>query len=130
MVELEHAKPTFLNNLVHSNFSPVHHSMRYTLPNPSNLNCSGPFRLAKYTVQDQIVLTKNTHYWNSSHVCLDQLHFYIVKDPATALMMFEKKELDWLGEPLAKLVPESIPSLRKKGILHSYATAGLQWLFV
>lgn len=130
VVELEHANPNFLNILMHSVFSPVHHSMRYTLPNSTNLICSGPFQLRKYTIQDQIILSKNSHYWNSSSTRLDELHFYIIKDPATALMMFEKKEIDWLGDPLARLVPESIPVLRKKGILHSYPTAGLQWMFV
>lgn len=130
MVELEHENPNFLNILMHSIFSPVHHTMRYSLPNPTNLICSGPFRLNKYTVQDQIILSKNLHYWNSSSTRLDELHFYIIKDAATALMMFEKKEIDWLGDPLTKIVPESIPTLRNKGILRSYQTAGLQWMFV
>lgn len=130
MIELENSNSNFLNVLINSIFSPVHESMRYTPPNISHLICSGPFCLKNYSFQNQIVLEKNSHYWNAPNVKLDELHYYIVKDAATALMMFEKKELDWLGDPLAKIIPESIPTLREKGILHSYPTAGLQWMFV
>jgi len=130
VIELETENPNFLNILVHVIFSPVHSTMRYDPPNISNFICSGPFCLNKYAFQDQIILSKNSHYWNSSTVKLDELHYYIIKDPSTALMMFEKKELDWLGEPLSKLDIESIPSLRAKGILNSYPMAGLQWMMV
>ncbi len=130
VIELETANPNFLNILVHLIFSPVHSSMRYDPPKTSNFICSGPFCLKKYAFQDQIILTKNSHYWNASTVKLDQLCYYIIKDPITALMMFEKNEIDWLGEPLSKIDLESIPSLRAKGILNSYPMAGLQWMMV
>lgn len=130
MLELEVPNPNLLNILINSVFSPVHQSMRYTLPNTSNLICSGPFRLKNYVFQDQIILAKNSHYWNSQNIKLDELHYYIVKDPATALLMFEKKEIDWLGEPLSKIVPDSIPNLRAKGILNCFPMAGQQWMFI
>ncbi len=130
IIELESGNPNFLNILMHQVFSPVHHTMRYDPPNISNLICSGPFCLNEYVFQDKITLKKNPRYWNSSKVQLDQLHYYIIKDPSTALMMFEKKEIDWLGDPLSKILPDSIPSLKAKGILKCYPMAGLQWLFI
>ncbi len=130
MIELETANPHFLNVLIHSIFSPVHESMRYAPPNASHLICSGPFCLKDYVFQSQIILKKNSHYWNSANVKLDELHYYIIKDAATALMMFEKKELDWLGEPLSKIPSASLPTLKASGVLNTYPMAGLQWLFI
>jgi oligopeptide transport system substrate-binding protein len=130
MIELELPNPHFLNVLINSIFSPVHESMRKTPPNACNLITSGPFRLKKYVFQDQIVLEKNTYYWNTKNLKLDELHYYIVKDPSTALLMFEKQEIDWLGDPLSKIAYDSIDSLRKRGLLHCDPSAGLQWMFL
>jgi oligopeptide transport system substrate-binding protein len=130
MVELEVPNPNFLNVLINSIFSPVHESMRYKLPKDSEIICSGPFCLKKHVLYDQIILMKNPNYWNSQNVKLDELHYYIVPDPATALLMFEKKEIDWLGGPLMDIVPESVPSLKEKGILKGNSTAGQQWMFI
>jgi len=129
-IELEVANPNFLNVLINSIFSPVHESMRYKLPDPEHLVCSGPFKLKRYVFQDQILLSRNSNYWNSRNVKLDELHYYIVKDLSTALLMFEKKELDWLGDPISKISPDSIHTLRSKGFLHTNPSAGLQWMFL
>ena len=130
VVELEDSNPHFLNILAHSIFSPVHETMRYSPPNISNLVCSGPFLLKHYVPQDKIILTRNKRYWNSAHVALDELHYFIVKELATALFMFEKKELDWLGYPLTRVPPESIPSLQAQGVLRTCPSAAIQWLFI
>jgi oligopeptide transport system substrate-binding protein len=60
---------------------------------------------------------------------LEELDFFIIKDQATALLMFEKNEIDWLGEPLIKISADAIPDLRKKGLLHYVQGAGTHWLF-
>jgi oligopeptide transport system substrate-binding protein len=130
VVELEWANPKFLDILINSVFSPVHRSMHTTPPDTAHLVCSGPFCLKDYAFQNQIVLTKNVHYWNSADVKLQELHYYIVKDPNTALMMFENREIDWLGDPLSKVVSDSIPALKARGVLRSTPMAGLQWMFV
>lgn len=130
VIELENPNPHFLNILFHSVFSPVHKSMLYTPPNNAQLICSGPFCLKKHLFENQIVLEKNPSYWNSANVKLDELHYYIIKDRQTALAMFEKEELDWLGEPLTKIALESIPSLKAKGRLNSFPFAGQQWMFI
>lgn len=130
MIELESANPNFLNVLINSVFSPVHKSMWQTPPDSAHLICSGPFCLKKYNFQDQVVLEKNKHYWNSKIVKLDELRYYIIKDPSTALLMFERKEVDWLGDPLSTIQLDSIPALRAKGLLNCFPMAGLQWLFI
>lgn len=130
VVELESPSPHFLNVLAHAIYSPVHESMRYSPPNPSKLVTSGPFLLKKYIFQDKILLAKNKRYWNASNIQLDEIHYYIIKDLETALLMFEKKELDWLGYPLTRIPHESVPGLISKGILQTSLTAGIQWLFI
>ncbi len=130
VVELESPNPHIFNVLAHSIFSPVHETMRYSAPNPSQLITSGPFLLKKYVFQDKILLAKNKHYWNSSHIQLDEIHYFIIKELETSLLMFEKKELDWLGYPLTRIPHESVPVLASKGILRTHPTAGIQWLFI
>lgn len=129
IVELEKPNPHFLNVLINSVFSPVHKSMRYDRPDFKHLVSSGPFQLKKYDLQNQIILNKNPYYWDTAKTQLDELDFFIIKDQATALLMFEKNEIDWLGEPLTKISSDAIPDLRKKGLLHYVQGAGTHWLF-
>ncbi len=130
VIDLEYPNPHFLDILIHPIFSPVHQSMRYSLPDSSKLVCSGPFCLMKYAFQNEIILTKNPFYWNHKNIKLETICYYIVKNPITALSMFEKKEIDWLGDPLAKISFEAIPMLKAKGMLRNFPTAGLEWLYI
>lgn len=130
LIELEDPNPHFLNVLINSIFSPVHESMYNTPPRSDHLICSGPFCLKEHAFQNQITLVRNPHYWNASNVKLDELHFYIIKDPQTALLMFEKQQLDWLGEPLTRISTDAIPALKEKGLLTFFSAAGGQWLFL
>jgi oligopeptide transport system substrate-binding protein len=129
VIELEKPNPHFLNVLINSVFSPVHKSMRYSHIDFKHIVSSGPFQMNKYLLQNQIILNKNVHYWNTANIELDELDYFIIKDQATALLMFEKKEIDWLGEPLIKISPDAIPDLRAKGLLHQVQGAGIHWLF-
>lgn len=129
VVELEKPNPHFLNILINSVFSPVHKSMRYDRVNFNHLISSGPFTLKKYLVQNQIILVKNPQYWDADKIELQELDYFIIKDQGTALLMFEKEEVDWLGDPLTKLSSDAIPDLRKKGLLHVTEGAGTHWLF-
>ena len=129
VIELEKPNKNFLNVLINSVFAPVHKSMRYDQSDYNHFVSCGPFQLKKYAFKNQIVLNKNSHYWNAPQVQLDELAYLIVKDPTTALLMFEKKEIDWLGEPFMKIPMDAIPDLRTKGLLHSVQGAGTHWLF-
>lgn len=128
-IELEKPNPHFLNILINSVFSPVHKSMRYDRVDFKHMVCSGPFKLKQYQLQNQIILHKNPHYWDARTIQLDELNYFIIKDQATALLMFEKKEIDWLGEPLIKISSDAVPDLQKKGLLHYVQGAGTHWLF-
>jgi oligopeptide transport system substrate-binding protein len=129
VIELEKPNQHFLNILINSVFSPVHTSMRYDRIDFNHLVTSGPFTLKKYLLQNQIILNKNPYYWDTAKIQLDEIDYFIIKDQATALLMFEKKEIEWLGDPLIKIASDAIPDLRAKGLLHSVQGAGTQWLF-
>ncbi|MGR3912831.1 MAG: peptide ABC transporter substrate-binding protein [Candidatus Rhabdochlamydia sp.] len=130
IIDLEEPNPRFLEILINSIFSPVHPSMQTSAPNEKKIISSGPFILNKYLFQDRIILEKNQGYWNATAVQLHQLHYYIIKDQATALLMFEKKELDWLGEPTSRIPTDSIPTLKQTMNLHTCQIAGQQWMFL
>lgn len=130
VVELEDPTPDFLKIVINSVFFPVHESIRYGTPDPTHLISSGPFCLKKYVFQDRIVLEKNHHYWQAEKIRLDEIDFAIIKDPETAVLMFEKGELDWLGEPLSRLSLDALPTLKTSGLLNWTEVAGTQWLFI
>jgi oligopeptide transport system substrate-binding protein len=129
VVELEKPHPHFLNVVINSVFYPVHKTLRDHIFNPKNLICSGPFRLKTYLLQDQIILEKNPHYWDADHIQLEGIDYVIIRDPATALIMFEKKQLDWIGDPLMRLSADAVPDLKSKGLLHTLPAGGTHWLF-
>jgi len=129
VVELEKPNHNFLNILINSVFAPVHKSMRYDRPDYKHLVSCGPFRLKKYLFKDQIILNKNPYYWNASQVQLDELDYFIIRDQSTSLLMFEKKEIDWLGYPLTQISSDAIPNLRARRLLRSVQGAGVHWLF-
>ncbi len=128
-VELENPHPHFLNVVINSVFYPVHPTLLHQPLDARHLVSSGPFRLKNYIFQDQIILEKNPHYWEADQIQLKQLDYLIVKDAATALLMFEKGELDWVGDPLTRISIDAIPDLKAKGLLHTLPAAGTQWLF-
>lgn len=128
IVELEHPQASFLDALSNCAFYPLPQKMRVSPLNYEDYVSCGPFQLKKYQLQNKIEIVKNPYYWNSSQVKLDEVHFYIVKDEATALLMFEKGEIDWMGSLLSGFTVDAIPSLKRSGKLTVVPVAGTNWL--
>lgn len=116
-IELENPVPYFLESLTYPVFFPVCEEADKTNPNwdgeVNNLIGCGPFVLTKWQPGSEMVFKKNTSYWDEKEVKLDQVHLYMVSDN-TALQMFEKEELDWIGSPITTLPLEALPSLAKQ----------------
>jgi oligopeptide transport system substrate-binding protein len=74
---------------------------------------NGPFVLDQWKQNDMISVRKNNHYWEQNVVDLVGVDL-IVSDDNTALQMFEKKELDWVGSPLGTLPTDALPILEKR----------------
>jgi len=109
-VELERPTPYFLSLTAFPLF----------LPAPAHLEeasgdvCNGPFRIEKYKSNSEILLVKNPGFWNGKETRLEEILIQIIPDENTALQMFERGQIDWLGAPLAPLPPDAIESMRDK----------------
>jgi oligopeptide transport system substrate-binding protein len=129
LIELEQPHTTFLDALTNCAFYPLPPKMRESKTvNYNNYVSCGPFKLKEYLFQNKIIISKNPHYWNEEIVQLDEVHFYIVRDEATSLLMFKKGEVDWLGSTLGGLGMDALPELRQKGLLSIVPVAGTNWL--
>ncbi len=72
---------------------------------------SGPFCIETKAQDAEVVLIKNPTFWNRNQISLDRIHISILPDEMTALQMFERGELDWLGGPLSPLPTDALASL-------------------
>ncbi|MGC2595155.1 MAG: peptide ABC transporter substrate-binding protein [Rhabdochlamydiaceae bacterium] len=132
IIELEMPTSYFLEVLAFHAFYPIPSSLdkgiyANEVEYSSFISC-GPFKLQKYQNDRLIVLQKNEHYWDADRTALQGVHFHVISDPNTALLLFEKGELDWLGAPLSELPTEAISALKQKNLLHVTPIAGLKML--
>ncbi len=135
-VELEQPTQYFLDLVSFYTFYPVHHSIgkkndRWAEDAGEDYVCSGPFRLAKWKHQDEIVLEKNSHYWRADDVNLKKIHLSIVKDANTCLSMFEKGEIDLMGSsPYGELPSEAMESVSRNFTMQSMDVTTTYWCAV
>ena len=112
VVELEYPAPYFLDLTASSFFAPLYSVLE---KEPSCFN--GPFIVGKWVQDREFVLRQNPLYWDLKSVQLKEVCFTMVKDPTTALAMYEKGELDLVGDPFSSLPFDAIPTLMKSGQL-------------
>ncbi|GAB4073195.1 dipeptide ABC transporter substrate-binding protein DppE [Barrientosiimonas marina] len=55
---------------------------------------NGPFELESWTHDKEMILTRNTEYWDSDTVKLDEVNWVMVDDVNTEYQMYESGELD------------------------------------
>lgn len=122
-IELKHPAPYFLELASNPIFSPLFDLSE----EPSIFN--GPFIIDQWKRDQIIVLKKNPLYWDEGTVKLKRLEILFVTDPLTAVNLFEKGELDWIGSPFSCLPAEIIPHYQKSGILQTKDVARIYWLY-
>ena len=128
VVKLKFPTPYFLELTAFPTFYPVYRASDVANPDWSAFASSqyvsnGPFHLASWEHESEILVTKNPHYWDTSAVKLDAIHLVMIDDTTTEFYMYEMNELDWCGSPLSNLPPEFIPALVKEGKVHFYPAA-------
>jgi oligopeptide transport system substrate-binding protein len=79
--------------------------------------CSGPFALKEWKRNNTIVLERNPHYHRASKTRLEEIHLSMVDNEMTALQMFEKGQIDIIGQPTTGLPIDAVPELVKTGLL-------------
>lgn len=122
VVELEHPTPYFLDLTSNPLFAPLYDASE----TPTVFN--GPFIVESWEHERQLALVANPYYWDRKNVRLKEIEVMMVKDSHTALLMFEKEEIDWMGGPFTMLPLDSIPHLEKKGKIQSKKICGVYWL--
>ena len=132
VVELVHPAAYFLELAANPLFSPVskkadEKNSDWAKSGGSNYVCNGPFTLKEWKHQQQVILQKNPKYTHAEDVKLDIISAPIIEDPQTALNMFEKGDIDWVGEPFGNLPLEAIPELKKQNKLEMKRIGGLFW---
>lgn len=114
LVTLRAPTPYFLSLHVHFAWFPVH---RATIEEygemiqrdtrwirPGNMVSNGPFALADWVPNDEIVVTKNPNYWDAQSVQLNAITFFPIMDALVEERAFVAGELDLTYKvPLTKV---------------------------
>lgn len=125
VVQLEHPTPYFLDLTATSFFAPLYHPSD---EEPTDFN--GPF-VVKERVHDQkLVFKQNPRYWDVKTIGLEEINFTMIKDPITALTLYEKGELDLVGDPFSSLPFDVIPALEASGQLKSKLISRIFYLLL
>lgn len=120
-VQLETPTPYFLELVSFPTYFPVNHARSFVY--------NGPFSLKKWIPQTELVLEKNRTYWDQSSVNLDSIVFSIIDDTNTEAYLFEKEELDWLGQPISRnIISDLLGKMKKEWKFDSYPVAGTFWI--
>ena len=134
-VELEHPAPYFLSLCTCATYSPIHQETDQNHPEwASSLNadyvCNGPFIVKSWSRDNAIYLEKNIHYWDVETVQVHGIHIQVIPDANTQFLLFQKGELDLIGQPLNALPTEITLDRKEKGELDTIDASGVYWLFV
>jgi peptide/nickel transport system substrate-binding protein len=92
--------------------------------NPANLKPvgTGPFKFVEYKKGQQVTMERNLDYFKPGVPRFDKLIFSIIPETATAMVAFERGEVDYVGVPGAEV--ERVSKLPGVAVGRSPAGAG------
>jgi oligopeptide transport system substrate-binding protein len=125
VVTLEHPTPYFLDLTATSFFLPLR-----VASDEEPLQFNGPFLVKQRTPDQLLIFEKNPYYWDRDSIEIEQICFTMVRDPMTAYAMFEKGELDLVGDPFSPLPFDLIPTLEKNGSLQKKTISRIFYLLL
>ncbi|MBS0628698.1 MAG: peptide ABC transporter substrate-binding protein [Verrucomicrobia bacterium] len=132
-VDLEYPTPYILELLAAPFFSPINQKVEEAQPKwaekESTYVGNGPFLLGHWRHHDEILAKKNPSYWDADNVKIDGVEM-VMLEANTALGMFEKKQLHWVGSPLSVLPLDAIVPLKDKGRVYVKPSAMTAFLRV
>lgn len=127
IIELNNPTPYFLKILATHFYAAVSPTLRSSEQvSPQSLAYNGPYILKQWKPHQEILLEKNPHYWGAKTIIHENIQI-LVLDENIAYQMFEGKGLDWAGSPLSTLPPDTLASLKHRGILNILQAAGTHW---
>jgi oligopeptide transport system substrate-binding protein len=133
VVTLEKPTPYFLDLISFCSFFPVNCQIDEEYPDwpyeqGEHYVSNGPFILKEWKHHNEIVAIRNPLYWDQNRVRPDVIHFSMIDNETAVLHMFEKGQLDMIGEPLSPLPVDALPSLKKKGKLSMHPVGGTTFI--
>ena len=132
-VNLKNPTPFFLGLLSHYSTWPVHKNTVLEFGDiddrngewtrPGNFVCNGPFQLKSWELNNKIIVEKNPHYYDSSIVKLNEIHYYPVSNVMTEDRMFRAGQLHLTSTLPSQKCPiyiEENPNLRIDPYMGTY----------
>ena len=101
-VELEKPLPYFKELLTFATFYPLNEKYveeqgdKFGTTEEKTLY-NGPFELTDWETESKFKLVPNEEYWDKEAVKLDEVNFQVVKDPQTAINLYETGKIDIVG---------------------------------
>ncbi len=83
---------------------------------PGTLWTDGPYVVSQWAHGREIVLQKNTYWYDASTVHIDEIHFAMIGSTAIALEEYKNGNLDSL-DPYGGLTPKDVASLEEDPVL-------------
>lgn len=122
-VVLAYPSPSFLELLAHPLFFPLYEEGE----EPMVFN--GPFILRAWDRDHSLSLARNPYYWDAKNVFLSGIDITVNSDSREAFQMYQRGELDWIGDPFSSIPLEEVPALIQSGELKSKDVLGVSWLY-
>ena len=108
-IELERPTPYILGLLAHQTAAPVNPANveKYgaDFVRPGNLVSNGAYKLAQFTPNDRIVLTRNDNFHDAANVRVDREEILPLEDRSAALRRFQAGEIDSYNDAPADQIP-------------------------
>ncbi len=124
IVQLENPCPYFLSLTSFCSLSPLpshiaESSSHWEEKIHESLISNGPFLLKTWKRGNKIIFKKNPTYFDSKSVKFDEIHISFVANPNTALSLFEKGEIDFIGHLFTPLPVDSISTYQNEQKIQS-----------
>lgn len=97
-VTLSEPVPYFPDMMIHNSVKPVHQKTieafgdKWT--DPANIVVNGPYKVSKWQVNDQIVLTRNPAYYDDANTKIDTVTMLAIPSSTTDVARYQAGEVD------------------------------------
>jgi oligopeptide transport system substrate-binding protein len=124
VIELEYPAFHFLHLLAHPIFSPIYKGEQ----EPTIFN--GPFLLKEWKRDHFLQLTSNPYYWDKKNVQLKDISISMINDEKSIGELFEKRDLDWLGEPFSACGRKTLPLGDHRAWKRGKVSDQMYWIYL
>ncbi|MCG8335321.1 MAG: peptide ABC transporter substrate-binding protein [Proteobacteria bacterium] len=131
-VTLEEPTSFILSIMALNIFYPVREDMakahpdKWTFDGKTTLT-NGAFKLERWVQNEEVVITKNKHFWDADNIKLEKISYVIITDSSTALTAYEAGQLDGCDKVPASEVPRLLSELPEFKIQPALRTAYLEF---